>query len=90
MPGSTLGRSNHGRAADELPLRLWPGIALVATQWFARFVLPLLVPAATPYAILSGLVFALGVVIWWTFFSRAPRSERWLAHALNVARLVVP
>jgi hypothetical protein len=39
-------------------------VVIVALQWLARFVVP--------------------IVVWWAFFSRAPRSERWGAVVLLV------
>ena len=58
------------------PLRLWPGVAIVALQSLAFFVVPLVVPDATIFAALGGLVGGLAVVVWWVFFSRAAWSER--------------
>ncbi|MEM7482668.1 MAG: PQQ-binding-like beta-propeller repeat protein [Acidobacteriota bacterium] len=70
------------------PLRLWPGIVLVVTQWLARFGLPLIVPAAVPIGAMAALLCGLGIVVWWMFFSRAPRAERFGAVALLVVLMV--
>ncbi|MEM7050905.1 MAG: PQQ-binding-like beta-propeller repeat protein [Acidobacteriota bacterium] len=59
------------------PLRLWPGVLLVAVQWVARYVVPRLIPEAMPFAVLGSLALGLAVVVWWLFFSRASRWERW-------------
>ena len=67
------------------PLRLWPGVVLVALQWVLRFVLPLAVPSAFIIGMLGSLGCGLGVVIWWLFFSRAPWIERLGAIVLMVA-----
>lgn len=58
------------------PVRLWPGIVIVALQWLARFVLPGIWPEITPYAIIGSLLCAIAIAVWWLFFSRAPWMER--------------
>src|SRR4051812_29687554 len=62
--------------APERPLRLWPGVLLVALQLLLRLVGPLLSPEARMYAFMAGLLLALGVMIWWLFFSRARWFDR--------------
>ena len=74
--------------AQKKQLRLWPGIVIVILQWFFRFVLPSIVPEATQIGVLSGVIGGLALVIWWLFFSRAPRFERWMAVALMIIALV--
>ncbi|HEY3581177.1 MAG TPA: PQQ-binding-like beta-propeller repeat protein [Pyrinomonadaceae bacterium] len=73
------------------PLRLWPAIVAVAIQWFFRIVVKALVPGITGfgYAVMGSLAFALVLVIWWMFFSRARWRERIGALALIVAALGV-
>jgi hypothetical protein len=66
------------------PIRLWPGVVAVTLQWIIRFGLPLVSPDAIVFALIGGLVGALAVLIWWAFFSRVPRLERWGALALMV------
>jgi hypothetical protein len=74
--------------AAQRPLRLWPGVLAVALQWLAGFVLPVLVPEATLYGILGGVLGGgLAVALWWLFFSRASWSERVGALVLMVAGL---
>src|ERR1700746_3563190 len=60
------------------PLRLWPGVVIVALQWFLRFALPILIPGdvAVAVAVLAGLFGGLAIILWWLFFSRARWSER--------------
>jgi len=63
-------------------------VVLVALQWFGRFVLPILVPAAMPFGVMGGLLFGLLIVLWWVFFSRAPRGERWGAVPLMILAVI--
>ena len=70
------------------PLRLWPGVAAVAVQWLVRFVVPVAFPDASLHAVLGGLFGGLLVLVWWAFFSRAPRSERWGGALLLVLAIV--
>jgi len=72
------------------PLRLWPGVVAVVLQWLARFGVPIVVPGAMALAFgaFSGLFGGLAIVVWWAFFSRAPRSERWGAVVLMIVALV--
>jgi hypothetical protein len=75
--------------AQKKQLRLWPGIVIVILQWFFRFVLPAVVPEATEIGVLGGVVGGFALVIWWLFFSRAPRFERWMGAALMIIALIV-
>ena len=58
-------------------------------QWLAWFVVPVLLPDALLYAMLTGVVCGLAVVIWWLFLSRAPWYERVGALVLIVIALIV-
>lgn len=58
------------------PLRLWPGVAIVALQWLGRFVVSAVVPAAMPFGVFGALVGGLAILVWWLFFSRARWSDR--------------
>ena len=69
------------------PLRLWPGVVIVALQWLARFGVPVFVPEALFYGVFGGLVGGLAVVVWWAFFSRASRPDRWGAVVLMIVAL---
>jgi outer membrane protein assembly factor BamB len=70
------------------PLRLWPGLAAVVLQWLVWFGVPIVVPGAAYLAVIGGILGGLAVVVWWAFFSRAPRFERWSAVVLMIAALV--
>ncbi|HUR57047.1 MAG TPA: hypothetical protein VM029_05025 [Opitutaceae bacterium] len=67
---------------------------LVALQWLLRFVVPALVPSATPIGVLVSLACGLGVIVWWLCFSRACWRERvgviaLMAIAIGVTRRLV-
>jgi outer membrane protein assembly factor BamB len=69
------------------PLRLWPGVIVVALQLLGLFVIPLFVPEAMIYGMIGGAIGALLILVWWAFFSRAPWLERLGSIALIVAAL---
>jgi outer membrane protein assembly factor BamB len=58
------------------PLRLWPGVMIVALQWLMRFVVPVVFPQTGPIGVLAGLACGLALIVWWLFFSRARWTER--------------
>ena len=70
------------------PLRLWPGIVLISLQWLIRFGLPVVYPDGLDIAVFGGVILGLAVMIWWAFFSRASRIERWGAVILMIIALV--
>ena len=62
------------------PLRLWPGITIVAAVWAARLAAPAVVPGPLEELMVRGfssLGGTLAVAIWWLLFSRASQRERW-------------
>lgn len=71
------------------PLRLWPGLVLAAVLLAGMFVVPWVAPKATLVGLLVAVVSALGLLVWWAFFSRVPMIERWGALALMVAAVFV-
>jgi outer membrane protein assembly factor BamB len=77
------------------PLRLRAGAILGALLALLWFVLPAILPGDVGmYAMFGALACAIGVVIWWLFFSRAPWIERlgiilFAALALMATRTVV-
>jgi len=68
--------AQNAEPAPHKPLRLWPGITLVALQWIGWLVVPIFMPEAGGTAILAALAAGLAVVVWWLLFSRAPWPER--------------
>ena len=85
-----MANSQTDEPTRQKPLRLWPGVVAVVLQWLARFGVPIVVPGAMALAVgaFSGLFGGLAIVVWWAFFSRAPRSERWGAVVLMIVALV--
>ena len=73
--------------ALQQPLRLWPGVVIVLLQWLGRFVVPVVAPEATLYGVLGGLAAGPAILVWWAFFSRAPRPERWGAVVLVIVAM---
>ena len=70
-------------------LRLWPGVLLAVLLLIGKVVAPLVAPEATPAVVLAGPLLGLAIGIWWAFFSRAPRAERFGAIGLIAAALLV-
>jgi len=68
-------------------LRLWPGVALAALQGLAWFGVPLVLPEKGVYGVLAAVLGGLVIVVWWAFFSRAQRWERWGAVLLMIVAL---
>src|SRR6185436_15537391 len=60
------------------PLRVWPGIVAVALQWLARFGIKALIPGIKGFGrgMMVSFVFTIALIVWWAFFSRASRKER--------------
>jgi outer membrane protein assembly factor BamB len=70
------------------PLRLWPGVLIVALQWLARFVIPTFAPGFTLYGVMAGIAGGVAIGAWWLFFSRAPRFERVAAPLIVILSMV--
>lgn len=73
--------------AQQKPLRIWPGVVIVILQWLVRFGIPLFVPDAIAIGVIGGLLGGLAIIVWWAFFSRAPRFERWTVVPLMIIAL---
>ncbi len=72
----------HEGERNRPQLRLWPGVVAVLLQWLLRFVLPAIMPDAIMVGLVSELVFAVAILVWWLFFSRALLAEKLGALAL--------
>jgi outer membrane protein assembly factor BamB len=78
------------------PLRLWPGVFFALVLVLGRYVVPVVVPEDVEIfslplgliAIFAGMLAAIGIVVWWMFFSRAPWAERLAAIILMVLAVV--
>ena len=81
------GRHRSGEATPRKPLRLWPGVVIVGLQLLVWFVATIVVPEAALVGVIAGVLGGLGVSVWWAFFSRAPRTERWGAIVLMIVAL---
>jgi outer membrane protein assembly factor BamB len=82
---------NNNVSAHQSQLRLWPGIIIVMIQWTLRFGIPIIVPndIITQLGVFGGLLGGVAVIIWWAFFSKADRIERWGYIVLMILSLVV-
>lgn len=69
--------------SDPAPVRLWPGVVIVTIQWALRLF------ASAAVGLMGGTAGAILVLIWFAFFSRLPRSERWAGIGLVVAGLAL-
>jgi len=65
-------------------LVLLPGIIIVILQWILRYLLPVIAPKAAAIGYLGGIACGLAIAVWWLFFSRAARIERWGAIILII------
>ncbi len=67
-----------GEQVPQNLLRVWPGIVAVVLQWVFRFGVKELFPGIQGfgYAVIGSLSFAVVILLWWTFFSRARWRER--------------
>jgi outer membrane protein assembly factor BamB len=68
---------------------LWPGVVLVTLQWLGWAVVPRLMPEGALYGVLAAFLCGPAVVVWWAFFSRAPRVERFGGVLLMIAAMAV-
>ncbi|MCW5982299.1 MAG: PQQ-binding-like beta-propeller repeat protein [Bryobacteraceae bacterium] len=81
--------NQRGEPIPARPIRLWPGVAIVAIQWLIWMVVPAIASGAGMFAMLGGAAGGLAVLVWWLFFSRAPWLERVGAIVLMVAAVFV-
>jgi outer membrane protein assembly factor BamB len=69
------------------PIRLWPAILFAGLIVPVRFLLPIIWPDGVIFAVLGSVLLGLAVMLWWAFFSRAPRADRWGGFALMIAAM---
>ncbi len=82
-------QAKSGDLKTEKSLRLLPGIIIIIIQSLVRFALPAIIPSdeALMIAVFGGVVGGLAVVVWWLFFSHAPKLDRYGTIVLMVAGL---
>ncbi len=68
--------------------RLWPGVFLAILLVVVRFGVSAVMPGSLEVAIFGGLLGGVAILVWWAFFSRAPRIERFGAVVLSIAALI--
>ena len=49
----------------------------MALQLLVKFGAPIIFPEAVPVGVMADPAVGLVIIVWWAFFSRAPRFERW-------------
>ncbi len=76
-----------GESIHVKPLRLWPGIIIVVIQFLVRYLAPVVIPNGMVIGIFGGMLGVLAITVWWIFFSRAPRIERFGAILLIILTL---
>ena len=88
MAANQIARSG---AIPRRPLRLWPGIVAVVLQWIFRIGVKAAVPGIKGfgYAVMGSFALAIVLIVWWAFFSRARRWERFGSLALIAAAFAV-
>ncbi len=78
-----MNTSQSDSSTSQKPLRVWPGVVIAIALTLLRYIAPLIAPDAELYstplaliAVLGGMLFAVAIIVWWLFFSRAPWAER--------------
>lgn len=73
-----------GEQTQKKPIRLWPGVIAAILLLLLKFIAPVIIPDAMLISMFGQLILGLLVIVWWAFFSRAPKSERWGAVILMI------
>jgi outer membrane protein assembly factor BamB len=73
--------------AIQKPLRLLPGVIIVVLQFLVRYIAPAVIPNGMVIGIFGGMAGVLAILVWWIFFSRIQRIERFGAIILIIASL---
>ncbi len=84
-----MSQENIEGATERGPLRIWPGVALLALLLIGRFVVPMIDPDLLPFAVMGSMVGGLLIAIWWLFFSRASWKERLGVLGLMVVAMLI-
>ncbi|MBI9069651.1 MAG: PQQ-binding-like beta-propeller repeat protein [Salinivirgaceae bacterium] len=78
-------------SAKDTKISIIPGLVLATLQWILWFLVPKFSAGgtATMISVFGGLAFGIFIIIWWLFFSRAPKLERFVAVGLMVIFLMI-
>jgi outer membrane protein assembly factor BamB len=76
-----------GIPVTQKQLRLLPGVIIVVIQFLVRYIAPAVLPNGLLIGIFGGMIGVLATAVWWIFFSRAQRIERFGAIILIVISL---
>ncbi len=79
--------SQPSESTGPAQLRLWPGVVAAVLLLLARLGIPAFWPDQAYIDVMGGIAAGLLIIVWWTFFSRAPRAERWGALVLMIVAL---
>ena len=71
------------------PVRLWPGVVIVALQWLVLLTLPVLVAGTNGIALMAAAAAGVVLLLWWLFLSRMPWPDRVGAVVLMVGAVIV-
>lgn len=85
-------QNNHPHSDEESGqkrIRVWPGVLIVLLLLLIRYGVLLIFPEAVAFGVLGGLAGGLAVILWWVFFSKAKKTDRWGALLLMVVSLFV-
>ncbi len=74
---------------QEKLLRLWPGIIIVILQLLIRIGIPIIIPSTVPMIFMISPLSWLAIMVWWLFFSRADRSQKWISFAVIIISLIL-
>ena len=75
---------------DQKPLRLWPGVMFAVSMLVLYFVAPMALPdVELPVGLMGVLAGAIGILLWWLFFSRAAWLDRIGAVVLMIVAVLV-
>lgn len=71
------------------PLRLWPGVLFAILILILRYGIPLVVSGTVIYGIFGSLIGSLAILVWWAFFSRVQKFDRWSAIILMIIVVII-